>query len=64
MLCRQKCWCADNVLQELDAQILQVGVPLKVLPHTFATEPRVLKHLAVLGHPVPEHGEDSHSGRA
>ena len=34
MLCRQKCWGADYVFQEFNAQVLQVGVPLKVLSHT------------------------------
>ena len=33
MLCRQKGGCADYILQKLNAQILQVGVPLKVLSH-------------------------------
>ena len=38
MLCRQKCWGADYVFQEFNAQVLQVGVPLKVLSHTFGKE--------------------------
>ena len=31
MLCREERGGADDVLQELNAQVLQVGVPLKVL---------------------------------
>ena len=31
MLCREECGRADDVLQELNAQVLQVRIPLKVL---------------------------------
>ena len=49
VFCWQQSPGADDVLQELNGQVLQVMIPLKVL--------------AVFGDPVPHHGENSHGGR-
>ena len=48
MFSRQQGPGADDVLQELDGEVPQVVVSFKVL--------------AVLGDPVPHHGENSHGG--
>lgn len=48
MFCRQEGPGADNVLQELDGEVLQVMVSLEILP--------------VFGHPVSHHGQNSHCG--
>ena len=48
MLCREQGPGADDVLQELDGEVPQVMIPLEVL--------------AMLGDPVPHHGENSHGG--
>ena len=49
MFSRQQGPGADDVLQELDGEVHQLVIPLEVL--------------AVLGDPVPQHGEHSHRGR-
>ena len=49
MLCREEGSGADDILQELDGEVHQLVIPLEVL--------------AVLGDPVPQHGEHSHRGR-
>ena len=48
MFSRQQGPGADDVLQELDGEVPQVVVSFKVL--------------AMLGDPVPHHGENSHGG--